>query len=409
MSSRSRFERIAPLAALALLAASCASPTAVRARDEVLHHDVGVARHSGAYRCAPRELATAEANLTFSERELTDGHSLDAQHFTSLAETAIKKALDLSKDCGPKEVVIAPPPPPKPVQVVKITPKDSDGDGIPDDIDRCPTVPGPKENFGCPWGDKDKDGVTDDVDKCPDVPGPKENNGCPWGDRDKDGIADNVDKCPDVPGIPELQGCPDIDTDKDGIPDRLDKCPTVKGIPELQGCPDTDKDGDGIVDRLDKCPDVPGVPPDGCPKKYRLVVVKHNQIQIKQQVHFATNRWRILPDSFELLNEVAEALKDSQNIRVRVEGHTDNVGSAVHNMTLSQHRAESVSEYLIEHGIDASRLVSQGFGFTRPIASNASRMGRAQNRRVEFHIIKADGSDVEPVSDPAPAGDGSGN
>ncbi len=367
---------------LAGLAVGCASPGAVRARDEVLHHDVAEARHSGAYRCAPQELATAEANLTFSEREITDGHSMDAEHFTELAEDAIKKALVLSKDCGPKEVVIQAPAPPV---VVKIEPKDTDGDGIPDDIDRCPTVPGPKENFGCPWGD-----------------------------RDHDGIPDNVDKCPDVPGIPELQGCPDVDTDGDGIPDRLDKCPLVKGIPELQGCPDTDRDGDGIPDRLDKCPDVPGVPPDGCPKKYKLVVVKKDRIEIKQQVHFATNKWRILKDSYDLLEQVASVLKDSPNIHVRVEGHTDSVGTPEHNMTLSQHRAESVSEFLVEHGVDASRMVSQGFGLTKPIASNASAIGRAQNRRVEFHILKADGTDVESGDSPsgnsgAPGGDSGGS
>jgi outer membrane protein OmpA-like peptidoglycan-associated protein len=364
------------LVLLASLASACASPGAVRARDEVLHRDVAEARHSGAYRCAPTELATAEANLTFSERELADGHSMDAENFAELAEDAIKKALVLSKDCGPKEVVIQAPTPPV---VVKIEPKDTDGDGIPDDIDRCPTVPGPKENFGCPWGD-----------------------------RDHDGIADNVDKCPDVPGIPELQGCPDVDTDGDGIPDRLDKCPLVKGIPELQGCPDSDRDGDGIPDRLDKCPDVPGVPPDGCPKKYKLVVVKKDRIEIKQQVHFATNKWRILKDSYDLLEQVASVLKDSPNIHVRVEGHTDSVGTPEHNMTLSQHRAESVSEFLVEHGVDASRLVSQGFGLTKPIASNASAIGRAQNRRSEFHILKADGTDMESESAPAPAGDNGG-
>ena len=262
---------------------------------------------------------------------------------------------------------------PKPPVVMKIEPKDTDGDGVPDDIDRCPTVPGPKENFGCPWGD-----------------------------RDHDGILDNVDKCPDVPGIPELQGCPDVDTDGDGIPDRLDKCPLVKGIPELQGCPDTDRDGDGIPDRLDKCPDVPGVPPDGCPKKYKLVVVKKDRIEIKQQVHFATNKWRILKDSFDLLEQVSSVLKDSPNIHVRVEGHTDSVGSAEHNMTLSQHRAESVSEFLVEHGVDASRLVSQGYGLTRPIASNASAIGRAQNRRVEFKIIGQDQTPPPPDAN-APA------
>ncbi len=337
----------------ALFFTACVSGEQVERRDEVIDHDVAQARHSGAYRCAPRELATAEADLAFSRHELSDGHSTAADELADTAEGAAKKAIELSKNCGPKQVVIA-----------KATPKDTDGDGIPDDIDRCPTIPGPKENFGCPWGD-----------------------------RDHDGIPDNLDKCPDVPGIPELQGCPDVDTDGDGIPDRLDKCPTVKGIPELQGCPDVDTDGDGIPDRLDKCPTVPGVPPDGCPKVYKLVVVKQDRIEIKQQVHFATGRWRILPDSYELLNEVADAIRSSPKLRVRVEGHTDNVGGASFNEKLSQHRAESVVEYLIERGIDADRLIARGYGFSRPIASNATRIGRAKNRRVEFHIVKTGESD----------------
>ena len=395
-----------PILALLLggLAAGCASPNEVRAQDEVIQHDIRQARHSGAYRCAPHELATAEADLIFSERELAEGHSLPAQHFTEVAEANIKKALELSKSCGPKQVLIEAPPTPAPPVLVRIEQKDTDGDGIPDNVDKCPTVPGPKECDGCPCPvkDTDGDGIPDDIDRCPTIPGPKENFGCPWGDRDHDGIADNVDKCPDVPGIPELQGCPDVDTDGDGIPDRLDKCPTVKGIPELQGCPDTDRDGDGIPDRLDKCPDVPGVPEEhGCPRKYKLVVVKKDRIEIKQQVHFATNKWKILHDSYELLEQVAMVLKDSPNIKVKIEGHTDSMGSLDHNMKLSQHRAESVAEFLIEHGVDGSRLTSKGYGPTRAIASNASAIGRAQNRRVEFHILRSDGSDATE----SPAGD----
>ena len=354
---------------LLCMSAGCYSASELRAQDEVVSHDLEQARHDGAYRCAPRELATAEANLDFADNELGDGHPTEAHAFSLVAQDNTKKALELSKGCGPKEVVIQ-----EPVVV-----KDTDGDGVPDDIDRCPTEPGPKDNFGCPWGD-----------------------------RDKDGIPDNVDKCPDVPGIPELQGCPDVDTDKDGIPDRLDKCPTVPGIPELQGCPDKDSDGDGIPDRQDKCPDVPGVPPDGCPKKYSLVVVHKDRIEIRQQVHFATNKSKILSDSFTLLGQVVSVLQDSPKLRIKVEGHTDNVGSPSHNLKLSQERADSVMEFLIEHGVDAARLTAEGFGPNRPIASNSTKAGKAQNRRVEFRIAAqepppVDGAVPAPAPDAAPA------
>ncbi len=207
--------------------------------------------------------------------------------------------------------------------------KDTDGDGIPDSIDRCPLIPGPMDNFGCPWGD-----------------------------RDRDGVPDNLDKCPDVPGIPELQGCPDVDSDKDGIPDRLDKCPLV-----------------------------PGIPPDGCPKKYALLVVRQDRIEIKQQVHFLSNKAKILPDSDELLNEVADVIKTNPRLEVRIEGHTDSSGSPKRNMKLSQDRADAVRTYLIGRGVPASHLTAEGFGPSRPIASNASSSGKAQNRRVEFKIV----------------------
>lgn len=145
--------------------------------------------------------------------------------------------------------------------------KDRDNDGVPDDEDECPDVPGPKENKGCPL-DRDKDGVADDVDKCPDTPGVKENDGCPLNDRDKDGVPDHEDKCPDVPGKKEFQGCPDdkYDSDGDGVPDIIDMCPNVKGVKENSGCPYGDRDNDGIRDDIDKCPDIPGTLENGgCP------------------------------------------------------------------------------------------------------------------------------------------------
>ena len=146
--------------------------------------------------------------------------------------------------------------------------KDRDKDGIPDDEDKCPDVPGVKENEGCPANDKDKDGIIDPDDKCPDVPGVKENDGCPLDDKDQDGIIDKDDKCPDVPGTKEKQGCPDTekDTDGDGIPDARDMCPNVPGSKENSGCPFADRDNDGLRDDVDKCPDIPGVVKNlGCP------------------------------------------------------------------------------------------------------------------------------------------------
>jgi outer membrane protein OmpA-like peptidoglycan-associated protein len=327
--------------AAALSLGGCASPSAVRSRNGELHHDAELARQSGAYRCAPNELALGEANLDFSERELAEGHPSAARRFTDLAAENLAKARDLSKDCGPKQVVIA-----EPKVELKIEEKDTDNDGVPDNIDQCPTVPGPKENNGCPYGDRDNDGVPDNLDQCPDVPGPKENNGCPYGDRDHDGIPDNLDLCPDVPGVPEEHGCP---------------------------------------------------------RKYTLVVVKNDRIEIKQQVHFATNKWKILPDSFALLGQVAQVLKDNPQMRVLVEGHTDKVGSVKKNVTLSQRRAESVVTFVVGQGIDPGRMEAKGFGPNRPLASNSSAIGRAQNRRVEFHILPGENPPAPSAPAPSPS------
>nr|WP_294286470.1 VWA domain-containing protein [uncultured Chryseobacterium sp.] len=115
--------------------------------------------------------------------------------------------------------------------------KDIDQDGIKNGRDKCPDVPGPVENKGCPWPDVDVDGIPDKDDQCKDVPGPIENNGCPWPDTDGDGVIDKDDACPDVAGPAENNGCPWPDTDGDGILDKDDACPTVPGLPEYNGCP----------------------------------------------------------------------------------------------------------------------------------------------------------------------------
>ncbi len=217
-------------------------------------------------------------------------------------------------------------------------------------------------------------------------------------DRDKDGIVDAQDACPDTPGVksddPKKNGCPP-DRDGDGILDAQDACPDTPGVksddPKKNGCPeDKDRDKDGIPNDQDACPDEPGKPdPDpkknGCPKAF----VKNNQIVIVDQVRFKTDSAEIVKgkDSEDILNAVLEVLQKHPEIKhVRVEGHTDNKGSAAHNKTLSAKRAQSVVKWLVQHGVEKSRLSSQGFGSEHPIADNKTEDGRRQNRRVEFHI-----------------------
>lgn len=265
---------------------------------------------------------------------------------------------------------------------------DTDGDGLKDNVDKCPKKAGPKENQGCPWGDTDGDGVNDNEDKCPKTPGAKDNRGCPWGDADKDGLSDNIDKCPKQAGPKANKGCPWGDSDNDGLKDNEDKCPKKAGPKENQGCPDTDRDNDGIVDRLDKCPDVPGSKKrQGCPRKV-LVVVRKTGIKILQRIRFRTGSATILRRSYSILNQVVSVLKSRSKLRIRIEGHTDNVGRKRYNLRLSKRRAASVKRYLIRKGVDASRLESEGYGMSKPLVRNNSRRNRALNRRVQFTILK---------------------
>ena len=169
---------------------------------------------------------------------------------------------------------------------VRFTPRlpDRDGDGIPDELDRCPDLPEDKDGFqdedGCPDPDNDGDGIPDEADKCPKEPedkdGFQDEDGCPDLDNDGDGIPDKEDNCPLVKGPAATKGCPDhmLDADEDGVQDSLDKCPNEPedrdGFQDEDGCPDPDNDGDGILDEADKCPNEPEdkdgfQDEDGCP------------------------------------------------------------------------------------------------------------------------------------------------
>jgi OOP family OmpA-OmpF porin len=300
---------------------------------------------------------------------------------------------------------------------------DCDSDGIPDNRDACRCQAGPANTTnaaanGCPLApqDADGDGIPDKDDACPTVPGVASTdpakNGCP-ADKDGDGIYDKDDACPDVPGVktddPKTNGCP-ADKDGDGILDKDDACPDVPGVktddPKTNGCPiNPDRDGDGIKNEEDACPDEPG-PKNADPKKNGcpMAVVRGDQIKISEQVKFKTGSAAILKDSDELLGQVGAILKDHTNIhRIRIEGHTDNVGDAAYNKKLSQSRAESVMKWLIKFGIDPTRLTAKGFGKERPIGDNKTAAGRADNRRVEFHIESGDAAPAPPAPPAPPA------
>jgi OOP family OmpA-OmpF porin len=340
-----------------VLGAGCAG-SAVRAQTTATVGLIGTARSNGAVRCAPVELAMAEAHNDFARHHLDEGNYRDARREAALAETNAQLAIEKSPIERCVDSGAAPP-----------APGDVDGDGILDNVDECPRVPEDKDGFqdedGCPDEDNDGDGITDKTDKCPNDP------------EDRDGFEDE-------------DGCPDLDNDKDGLADRVDQCPNDPedrdGFEDEDGCPDPDNDKDGYLDAADKCPTEPGVAPDGCPKKYNLIVVTETKIELKQTVFFDTNRAKIKSVSYALLDDVAQAMKDNPKLKVEVQGHTDSQGNDAFNLKLSQKRAEAVLAYLIRKNVASDRMVPRGYGESVPIADNRTADGRAQNRRVEFVI-----------------------
>ncbi len=261
--------------------------------------------------------------------------------------------------------------------------KDRDNDGIVNDEDSCPDVAGPIENKGCPWKDTDSDGILDKDDDCPKVTGPEENNGCPWKDTDSDGVLDKDDDCPMISGLEEFNGCPD--TDEDGIADADDRCPKNPGSIENKGCPD--KDGDTLVDIDDLCPDTAG-PVDnyGCPEV--TIEIQKQLNDYAKTILFDTGKATIKPESVTVMVDIIQILNEYPNAKFTVEGHTDSVGSSASNQRLSEARANSVRDFLINEGISSERLNAIGYGEEKPMASNSTRIGRKQNRRVEINLIK---------------------
>ncbi|PJJ58629.1 OmpA family protein [Hymenobacter chitinivorans] len=277
---------------------------------------------------------------------------------------------------------------------------DTDGDGVSDKKDKCPGTPTgvAVDANGCPL-DGDGDGVPDYQDKCPTEKGLATLEGCP--DRDGDGVRDGDDACPDTPGKAELRGCPDADND--GVIDSADKCPgTPAGVKvDANGCP-VDSDGDGVPDYQDRCPQRPGPASNkGCPEM--KVEEKKKLQEATKYIQFEFDKATLKPISFPTLNGLVEILNAYPDYSLGISAHADNKGDDAYNLRLSDARAASARTYMLSKGIPADRIVSHGYGETKPIADNATEAGRAINRRVEFDVyLPGDPNPAETKYGPAP-------
>jgi outer membrane protein OmpA-like peptidoglycan-associated protein len=325
---RRRTARWRSIAVFALSLCACGQAPVMRGQIDGLTKLTSQAERNGAIRCAPRELALAKSHLEFAAVELDQGFASRASAHLAIAEPNAHAAYDLSppETCAERQLTL-PQAPQDP---------DTDGDGIADSRDQCVLEP------------EDKDGYLDD-------------DGCPEADNDLDGVADAADQCPNDPedpdGFDDQDGCPDLDNDKDTIADIDDQCPNEAGPA--------------------------GGDRSGCPRK-SLVVVTDKEIKITQQIHFEFDKDVIRKESYPILDAVAEVLQKYPSMRIEVQGHTDNKGAAAYNLKLSDRRAASVRKYLIGKGVASERLVSRGYGLTRPLVPNDSEQNRALNRRVQF-------------------------
>jgi OOP family OmpA-OmpF porin len=122
------------------------------------------------------------------------------------------------------------------------------------------------------------------------------------------------------------------------------------------------------------------------PKKTDLIITD-KKIRLRRQIHFETGKATILPDSTDILEQVLDAMLAKNVAKLRIEGHTDDIGGEAKNLQLSQDRANSVMQWLVEHGVAADKLEAVGYGDSKPVAPNLTSRGRALNRRVEFDIL----------------------
>jgi len=205
-------------------------------------------------------------------------------------------------------------------------------------------------------------------------------------DSDGDGVADGKDICPGTAAgtTVNAKGC-ELDGDNDGVVDSSDQCPaTPAGVAvDSKGCA-LDSDNDGVANHKDQCPETPAgalVDENGCRKMLT------ENVEIKLHLTFDTNKADIKSDFADQISKVAAFMLQYPDTSVVIEGHTDSMGAASYNQSLSQKRAKAVADSLVnDHSVDASRVSSKGYGETSPVADNGTSDGRKQNRRVVAQI-----------------------
>ncbi|MCO4764382.1 MAG: OmpA family protein [Myxococcales bacterium] len=282
---------------------------------------------------------------------------------------------------------------------------DLDGDGIPNERDVCPHVAenfnGVRDTDGCPedewvlrWARKRANQVRPRPKSAPLPKAPTEVAYDPtagWRVTDPTKpptTADKGDALPPLlsPGDDDGDGlvraddvCPDVPEDKDGFEDG-------------DGCPDPDNDGDNIPDDKDKCPNAAETKngfkdDDGCPELVPVDLAR--LIGAIRGIHFETSSDKLRKRSNRSLKRLLKVLKRYPIVRVGLSGHTDADGDRKYNVDLSRRRAAAVRAWLIERGIAAARIVAEGYGPDRPVAKNDTAAHKAENRRVEFALLKA--------------------
>jgi OmpA-OmpF porin, OOP family len=276
---------------------------------------------------------------------------------------------------------------------------DKDKDKVKDKADQCPGTPEGKavDAAGCAASqrDTDRDQVNDETDRCANTPAGEQVDGAGCSasqkDDDKDRVLNPADRCPDTAAGEQVDpaGCAanQRDTGGDKVNDAADECAdTPAGSPvDPRGCP-RDSDADKVSDALDACPGTPNgqaVDEKGCP----LLFQPGARTVVLRGVTFQSGKTVLTPEAEAVLKDVAGQLAASPEYRVEVAGHTDNTGSRATNLRVSQARALTVERFLEANGVSPAQLTSKGYGPDKPVASNKTSAGRAQNRRVELTRI----------------------